>query len=105
MTQPRTAAPIVIDAIRRFEAGEPLAGEDRSGDLAVWVPYEGGALVAVIDGLGHGGPAADASEAAAEQFHRYAGEPPEPRGDREVRTGPHARVAEAAVGDDAGARE
>jgi phosphoserine phosphatase RsbX len=63
--------------LERGEAGEPLAGEDRSGDLAVWVPYEGGALVATLDGLGHGRAAADASEAAAEQFRRYAGEPPE----------------------------
>ncbi len=63
--------------LERGEAGEALAGEDRSGDLAVWVPYEGGALVAAVDGLGHGGAAADAAEAAAEQFHRYAGEPPE----------------------------
>ena len=63
--------------LERGEAGEALAGEERSGDLAVWVPYEGGALVAAIDGLGHGGPAADAAEAAAEQFHRHAGEEPE----------------------------
>jgi hypothetical protein len=63
--------------LERGEAGEPLAGEDRSGDLAAWVPYEGGALVATIDGLGHGGAAADAAEAAAEQFRLHAGEPPE----------------------------
>ena len=63
--------------LERGEAGEALAGEERSGDLAVWVPYEGGALVAAIDGLGHGGAAADAAEAAAEQFHRHAGEEPE----------------------------
>ncbi len=64
-------------ALERGEAGAPLEGEDRSGDLAVWVPYEGGALVAAVDGLGHGAAAADAAEAAAEQFHRHAGEPPE----------------------------
>ena len=63
--------------LERGEAGEAMAGEERSGDLAVWVPYEGGALVAAIDGLGHGGPAADAAEAAAEQFRRHAGEEPE----------------------------
>jgi CBS domain-containing protein len=34
-------------------------------------------LVAAVDGLGHGGAAADAAEAAAEQFHRHAGEAPE----------------------------
>ena len=33
--------------------------------------YEGGALAAVIDGLGHGAPAADASAIAAEVIHRH----------------------------------
>jgi len=55
----------------------PLAGEDRSGDLAVFAPFEGGALVAAIDGLGHGAAAADAAEAAAAQLRAHAGEPPE----------------------------
>jgi negative regulator of sigma-B (phosphoserine phosphatase) len=53
-------------------AGTPIAGESRSGDLAVFVPYEGGALVAVIDGLGHGDSAADASEKAAEVLQAHA---------------------------------
>ena len=52
-------------ALERGEAGAPLAGESRSGDLAVFAPYDGGALVATIDGLGHGDLAADAAEAAA----------------------------------------
>ena len=55
----------------------PLAGEDRSGDLAVFAPFDGGALVAAIDGLGHGAAAADAAEAAAAQLRAHAGEPPE----------------------------
>lgn len=63
--------------LERGEAGEPLAGEERSGDLAVWAPYDGGALVAALDGLGHGGAAADAAEAAAVQLRAHAGEPPE----------------------------
>ena len=63
--------------LERGEAGEALAGEERSGDLAVFAPYEGGALVAAIDGLGHGAAAADAAEAAAEQFRRHRSEPPE----------------------------
>lgn len=46
-------------------AERALRGEPRSGDRAVFVAYEGGALVAAIDGLGHGGEAADAAEAAA----------------------------------------
>ena len=64
-------------ALERGEAGAPLAGESRSGDLAVFAAYEGGALVATVDGLGHGPPAADAAEAAGAQFRAHAGEPPE----------------------------
>jgi phosphoserine phosphatase RsbX len=64
-------------ALERAEAGEPIQGETRSGDLAVWAPYPGGALVAAIDGLGHGGAAADAAEVAAAELRAHAGEPPE----------------------------
>ena len=64
-------------ALERGEAGEPFSGEERSGDLAVWAPYDGGALVAAIDGLGHGDAAADAAEVAAERLRAYAGEQPE----------------------------
>ena len=46
-------------------AERPLAGEQRSGDRAVLAPCDGGALVAAIDGLGHGAAAADAAETAA----------------------------------------
>jgi phosphoserine phosphatase RsbX len=52
----------------RLELGvaeRALAGEYRSGDRAVLVPYEGGVLVAAIDGLGHGNGAAEASAVAA----------------------------------------
>ena len=63
--------------LERGEAGAPLAGEERSGDLAVFAPFEGGALVATIDGLGHGGAAADAAEAAASQFRAHVGLRPE----------------------------
>jgi negative regulator of sigma-B (phosphoserine phosphatase) len=62
-------------ALERGQAGAALAGESRSGDLAVFVPYEGGALVAAIDGLGHGDPAADAAETAAEALTRHAAAP------------------------------
>src|SRR5688572_15062635 len=47
-------------------ASRTLAGERVSGDLHVVRSFEGGTLVAVIDGLGHGPDAAVASEAAAE---------------------------------------
>jgi negative regulator of sigma-B (phosphoserine phosphatase) len=46
-------------------AGRALAGERRSGDRAVLALFDGGALVAAIDGLGHGAEAADAADAAA----------------------------------------
>jgi len=63
------------DALERGEAGAPLRGESRSGDLAVYVPYDGGALVAAIDGLGHGDAAADAAAVAAGALRSY---PPKP---------------------------
>jgi negative regulator of sigma-B (phosphoserine phosphatase) len=56
-------------------AGLALAGETRSGDLAVFAPHERGGLVAAIDGLGHGDAAADASEAAAAVLTARAGLP------------------------------
>jgi phosphoserine phosphatase RsbX len=47
-------------------AERALPGESRSGDRAVLAAFEGGALVAAIDGLGHGVGAAEAADAAAE---------------------------------------
>jgi phosphoserine phosphatase RsbX len=58
-------------------AGVPIDGEARSGDLAVFAPFPGGALVAVIDGLGHGGAAADAAEAAAELVRAHPTDTPQ----------------------------
>jgi serine/threonine protein phosphatase PrpC len=46
-----------------------------SGDLHVVVGFERGALVAVIDGLGHGSEAAIAARAAAEVLAQHAEEP------------------------------
>lgn len=45
-------------------AGAPLAGQTSSGDRAVVVPFPDGALVALIDGLGHGPEACEAALAA-----------------------------------------
>lgn len=45
-------------------AGTAISGEVTSGDRGVFVPFPGGALVAVIDGLGHGEEAAKASQRA-----------------------------------------
>lgn len=45
-------------------AGAALAGQTASGDRGVVVPFPGGALVALIDGLGHGREACLAADAA-----------------------------------------
>jgi phosphoserine phosphatase RsbX len=63
-------------ALERGVAGAAIAGEERSGDLAVFAGYAGGALVAVLDGLGHGDAAADASDIAAGVIHRNRNAPP-----------------------------
>lgn len=47
-------------------AGAPLAGQQASGDLQVVEEYPGGAMVAVIDALGHGPEAERAARRAAE---------------------------------------
>jgi phosphoserine phosphatase RsbX len=63
----------------RLEVGvaeRALPGEHRSGDRAVLVAYQGGALVAAIDGLGHGGGAADAAAVAAEVLTAHPGDEP-----------------------------
>jgi phosphoserine phosphatase RsbX len=57
-------------------AERPLPGEPRSGDRAVLVAFDGGALVAAIDGLGHGSEAADAAETAAAVMARHPDEEP-----------------------------
>jgi negative regulator of sigma-B (phosphoserine phosphatase) len=57
-------------------AGLALAGESRSGDLAVFAPYARGGLAVVIDGLGHGDEAADASAIAAKVIRRHADDAP-----------------------------
>ena len=64
----------------RLELGvaeRALPGEWRSGDRAVLVAYEGGALVAAIDGLGHGSDAADAADVAARVMTEHAEDEPE----------------------------
>jgi anti-sigma regulatory factor (Ser/Thr protein kinase) len=55
-----------VPAVEHAIAGTPLAGQAASGDRAFFAAFEHGALVAVIDGLGHGADARAASEAAAE---------------------------------------
>jgi negative regulator of sigma-B (phosphoserine phosphatase) len=70
------------DALDRGIAGAALEGEDRSGDLAVFAPTARGGLTCLIDGLGHGDAAADASEAAAEVIRHHAEAPPQELLDR-----------------------
>lgn len=55
-------------------AGRPLGGVGVSGDLHVVAPFATGALVAVIDGLGHGPEAAAASSAAAAALKQSPGD-------------------------------
>ena len=61
--------------LERGVAGTAITGQERSGDLAVFAGYAGGALAAVLDGLGHGGPAADASEIAATVIREHRSAP------------------------------
>src|SRR5437763_862998 len=59
-------------------AGRPLGGpgpENESGDLEVVAPFEGGVLLALIDGLGHGPEAAKAAKAAAGILQAHASQP------------------------------
>jgi phosphoserine phosphatase RsbX len=63
--------------LERGVAGLAHEGEGRSGDLAVFAPSTRGGLVAVIDGLGHGDAAADASEAAAAIIEAHVEEEPQ----------------------------
>lgn len=52
-----------------------LEGESVSGDLHAVIPFEGGALVAAIDGLGHGPEAAVAARHAAAALEENAAQP------------------------------
>jgi serine/threonine protein phosphatase PrpC len=65
------AWPVAEPALDWAFAARPLAGERVSGDLHVVRPFDGGALVAVIDGLGHGPEAAEAARTAAETLSRH----------------------------------
>ncbi|HEX4622651.1 MAG TPA: SpoIIE family protein phosphatase, partial [Myxococcaceae bacterium] len=51
------------------------AFEEPSGDVHLVVPFDGGVLVALLDGLGHGREAAAASASAAAVLEANAGEP------------------------------
>jgi anti-sigma regulatory factor (Ser/Thr protein kinase) len=53
-----------MTVIQWATAGAALSGQTSSGDRAVVVPFPDGALVALIDGLGHGKEACEAAVAA-----------------------------------------
>ncbi len=57
-------------------AGVAIEGEERSGDLAVFAPYDRGGLAVVIDGLGHGDDAHAASAIAERVIREQASAPP-----------------------------
>jgi hypothetical protein len=56
-------------------ASRAFGGEAASGDAHVLCPTAAGALVAVVDGLGHGAGAAAAAERAAGVLSRHCDEP------------------------------
>src|SRR3954452_8478695 len=66
-----------------------MDGEERSGDLAVFVPTAAGGLTCVIDGLGHGPAAADAAERGAAVVRAHAEAPA-----RELMTACHEDLVE-----------
>lgn len=56
-------------------AGRALSGERHSGDAALVQATTDGALVAVVDGLGHGDEAAAAAGTAIQVLRKHADEP------------------------------
>jgi phosphoserine phosphatase RsbX len=56
-------------------SGRPLPGEELSGDLAACMPVGDGALLAAIDGLGHGAKAAEAAAIARDTIAAHSSEP------------------------------
>jgi anti-sigma regulatory factor (Ser/Thr protein kinase)/serine/threonine protein phosphatase PrpC len=57
--------------------GRPCPEEDTSGDDGLFLRRDASLLLAIADGLGHGAPAREASEAAMEALVAAAGDPPE----------------------------
>ena len=68
------SSPVQRTAVLEWSyASRPLPGEATSGDAHVVLPRSGGALAAVVDGLGHGEEATIAARAAIEAIGRQAG--------------------------------
>jgi anti-sigma regulatory factor (Ser/Thr protein kinase) len=68
----------VTSSIELGVAGRAHSGQEASGDCGVFCEFRGGALVAAIDGLGHG---AEATTAAAAAARLLEGAPHEPIAD------------------------
>lgn len=66
---------MIAPPIEWHVAMRPQPGQSVCGDNYVVEPYEGGILIAVIDGLGHGAKAADASSAAVEALRKRPQDP------------------------------
>lgn len=64
------------DPLRWAQRSRPIAGETELGDAHIVKPFDGGALVAVIDGLGHGREAAAAANLAVETLSCSPASPP-----------------------------
>ena len=73
---PDRTSPDWPSQLERGIAERALPGEARSGDHAVFVTRARGALVAAIDGLGHGDEAADAADIAADVIAGHPDEEP-----------------------------
>src|SRR4051812_37535119 len=56
-------------------ASRALPGETVSGDLHVVAPWSDGVVMAVVDGLGHGGEATAAARVAVAVIEQHAGQP------------------------------
>ncbi len=68
-------SPAVPGLLEWGVAARALKGQPQSGDLHLVKLYPGGALVAVVDALGHGGEAAHVARTAISILERQAGEP------------------------------
>lgn len=71
MTAISDPASIIQWAVR----GRPIEGCPESGDLHIVAPFQGGALVGIIDGLGHGPEAAVAARAGVDALRLDPAQP------------------------------
>jgi anti-sigma regulatory factor (Ser/Thr protein kinase) len=76
---PRVARPPAPVATAVAGLSVPVTGEDQCGDAWDQEPQAGGLAVLVVDGLGHGGGAAEAARECVRAFRRHAGAPPATR--------------------------